>query len=150
MKNKDLSIHFKELILDKKTTFRQLMSLCMVFSGISHFIILEQYIAIIPEFLPDPATIVYVSGVLEILGGVGLLIPQVSLFAAWGLGWVFIAICIASIDMIVANTPLTTIPMNLWLQISILPLQFVLILWAWWLSQPDRQQETQLAKNKKK
>ena len=137
----NLSIYFKKLILDKKATFRWLMSICMVISGTSHFIILDKYIEIIPSTFANPATIVCVSGVLEILGGVGLLIPQISFLTAWGLVLLFITICVASVSIMFDNTAPTNIPNDFWLQVIILPLQFMLILWAWWLSQPDDQPE---------
>ena len=137
----NLSVYFKKLILEKKATFRWLMSICMVISGASHFIIVDKYIEVIPSTFSNPVEIVYISGVLEILGGVGLLIPHISFLAAWGLVLLFIAICVASISVIFDNTAPTSIPNDLWLQVIILPLQFMLILWAWWLSRHDNQQE---------
>ena len=133
----EISIYFEKLILEKKLVFRWILSLCMTVAGISHFLILEQYINIVPEVLPYPAAIVYLSGVIEIVGGIGLLIPQVSFLAAWCLVILLIAIYLASINMALNNLQVKNIPDSWWFQAIGLQLQFILIIWAWWLSKPD-------------
>lgn len=90
-----------------------------------------------PTFLPYPLELVYISGFFEILGGVGLLIPFVSRAAAWGLILLFIAVFPANINMAVNDIVIDGLPHNLvayWLR---LPLQGVLIAWAWWFTKPN-------------
>ena len=135
-----ISIAFEKLILDKKPIFRRMMSFFMIAAGISHFIIPGQYIKIVPGVLPNPAAIVYVSGVFEILGGIGLLVPQVSALAAWGLVLLFIAVYPANLNMAINGIEIENIPNTWWFQAIRLPLQFVLIAWAWWLTKPDERQ----------
>ena len=69
---------FTKLILEKKHTFRVLLAVLMILAGPSHFFADGVYIKIYPPLLPYPATMVYLTGVAEILGGIGLLIPRVS------------------------------------------------------------------------
>jgi uncharacterized membrane protein len=83
---------FKTLILDKKKTFQGILAVSMMVTGVLHFVFAEPFIKIVPSLLPYPAEIVYISGFLEIMGGIGLLIPAVSQLAAWGLVLLFIAV----------------------------------------------------------
>ena len=127
---------FKKLILDKKQTFRILLAVLMILAGASHFFADGMYIKIYPPLLPYPATMVYFTGVAEILGGIGLLIPKMIQAAAWGFVLLFIAVYPATINMAVNNIHLDNIPDGNWFQSAAirLPFQFVLIAWAWWLT----------------
>ena len=125
---------FKNLILEKKQTFRVLMAVLMVLAGLSHFFADGVYIKIYPPLLPYATTMVYFTGVAEVLGGIGLLIPSVSQVAAWGLVILFIAVYPANINMAINNIHIDNIPDGNWFQAIRLPFQFVLIAWAWWLT----------------
>lgn len=128
---------FKNLILENKQTFRGILSVCMIVAGVLHFAFPEPFIKIVPSLLPYPAALVYISGFLEIIAGIGLLIPTVSHIAAWGLVVLFIAVYPANINMAVNHIQIANIPDSNWLQAIRLPFQFVLIAWAWWLTRPD-------------
>ncbi len=128
---------FTKLILEKKQTFRILLAVLMVLAGLSHFFADGVYIKIVPGFLPYPAEIVYFTGVLEVLGGIGLLIPGISQVAAWGFVLLYIAVYPANINMAVNNIHIDNIPDGNWFQAIRLPFQFVLIAWAWWLTRSD-------------
>ena len=133
---------FRNLILEKKQTFRGVLSVCIIIVGITHFLFPEPFIKIVPGLLPYPAAIVYVSGFLEILGGIGLLVPATSKAAAWCLLLLFIAVYPANINMAVNNIHLENVPDGNWFQAIRLPFQFVLFAWAYWLAQPDREEVT--------
>lgn len=47
-----------------------------VFAGVMHFVIPDTYEAIIPDYLPGHRALVYVSGVAEIAGGLGAILPS--------------------------------------------------------------------------
>jgi uncharacterized membrane protein len=103
----------------------------MVFAGVMHFVAPATFVAIVPGYLPAPEVLVAVSGVAEILGGLGLIFPQTRRFAAWGLIALFIAVFPANVHMALNSIPLGDRPVPpaaLWLR---LPLQAVFILWAW-------------------
>ena len=115
-----------------KEILRWVLAAFMIFAGISHFTDPDSFVRIVPSFLPGALALVYISGVFEILGGVGLLIPRMSRFAAWGLIALYIAVFPANIYMALNEIPFGEGPtpaVYLWLR---LPLQFLLIAWAWW------------------
>ncbi len=124
----------------RKEILRVFLAISMIVAGITHFVRPEQYARIVPPQLPYPFEIVYISGFFEILGGIGLLIPIVSVAAAWGLVALFIAVFPANINMTVNNIPIDGIPHNQVLYWARLPFQAVLIAWAWWYTKKPEQQ----------
>jgi uncharacterized membrane protein len=104
----------------------------MIIAGTLHWVIPDPFVKIVPYFLPYPLALVYISGVFEILGGVGLLVPLVSQAAAWGLIALFIAVFPANINMAVNSIQMDGIPDSDVLRWGRLPLQALLIAWAWW------------------
>jgi len=112
---------------------RVLLAAMMVSVGAYHFVAPGPFAKIVPAFLPEPLLLVYISGVFEILGGIGLLIPKVSRAAAWGLIALYVAVFPANINMAVNQLPLgdTYYPIGNWVR---LPFQILFIVWAYWLS----------------
>ncbi len=127
----------KNLILENKQTLKGVFAVCIIVAGITHFIAPNTYVKIVPPQLPYPEAIVYISGLFEILGGIGLLIPLVSQAAAWGLVLLLIAVYPANINMAVNNIHLDNVPDGDWFQAIRLPFQFVLIAWAYWYTRSD-------------
>ncbi|ERT06370.1 doxX-like family protein [Lyngbya aestuarii BL J] len=125
------------VIKSNKELLRVILAVCIIVAGILHFVVPEPFIRIVPDFLPSPAALVYISGVFEILGGIGLLTPPVSQFAAWGLLALFIAVFPANINMAVNHIHIDGIPDGNWFQAIRLPFQAVLITWAYWYTKPD-------------
>lgn len=121
------------------TALRVLLAIAMVTVGVLHFATPDGFVRIVPSFLPAPLALVYVSGFLEIAGGVGLLVRPVRRMAALGLIALFVAVFPANVNMAVNHISLdgkTTLPPALlWLR---LPFQGVFIAWAWWLAREDR------------
>ncbi|MCD6066410.1 MAG: hypothetical protein K0S33_1236 [Bacteroidetes bacterium] len=105
------------------------MALIYLVAGINHFVHPNGYLAIIPDFLAAPELLNYISGAGEILFGILLLPFRSRRFAAWGIILLLIAVFPANIQMAV-NYYKAGDPM-LWLMIARLPLQLVLIRWAW-------------------
>ncbi|PLZ98060.1 hypothetical protein CEN50_12810 [Fischerella thermalis CCMEE 5268] len=128
----------------RKEILRGVLAVSIIIVGITHFIRPEQYARIVPPPFP-PFASVYVSGFFEILGGIGLMIPFVSVVAAWGLIALFIAVFPANIYMTLYNIEVEGIPHNQLLYIARLPFQAVLIAWAYWYT---RNPETQLGASK--
>ncbi len=117
---------------------RVVFSVSLIIIGSAHFLKPEQFARIVPPVFPA-YTSVYISGVFEILGGIGLLVPLVSVAAAWGLISLFIAVFPANIYMAVHNIKLDGIPQNQLIYWGRLPLQAVLIAWAWWYTKHPKQ-----------
>ncbi|MFO0596652.1 MAG: DoxX family protein [Myxococcaceae bacterium] len=103
----------------------------MVFAGVMHFATPKPFERIVPSVLPAKRLLVYVSGVAEILCGVGLLVPVTQTWAAWALIALFVAVFPANINMAINDIPLGKTPLPRWAHWIRLPLQFVLIAWAW-------------------
>ena len=111
-----------------------------VVAGVLHFVVPELYAQIIPPFLPAPLALVYLSGVAEIAVGIGVLIPRTRRYAAWATIALLIAIFPANVYMATSMVVVDGIggndpsPLIRW---GRLPLQGVLILWAYWYTDPD-------------
>ena len=115
-----------------KLVLRVLLAIFMIVAGTLHWVTPDPFVKIVPSFLPYPLALVYISGVFEILGGIGLLVPPVSQAAAWGLIALFIAVFPANINMAVNQIQMDGIPDSDLLRWGRLPFQSVLIVWAWW------------------
>ena len=105
--------------------------LVFVVAGILHFVMPQFYMAIMPRDLPSRLLLVYVSGVFEILGGLGLLLPATRTAAAIGLILLLLAVLPANVEMLrlaQARNASTAFQAACWLR---LPLQFLLIWWVW-------------------
>jgi uncharacterized membrane protein len=125
-----------------KTVLRLLLAGLMVLVGVQHFRDPEPFVRIVPSALPAPRLLVYLSGVFEILGGVGLLVPRTRRAAAWGLIALFVAVFPANVNMAFNDIPMgdhPVPPVLLWLR---LPLQAVFIAWAWWFTRPEPPRQT--------
>lgn len=65
-----------------------------------HFVVPDRYAAIMPPWIPYPMAMVYVSGVFEILGGAGVLVPRARKMAGIGLIALLIAVFPANVQML--------------------------------------------------
>jgi uncharacterized membrane protein len=110
----------------------------MVAIGVAHFVRPEPFVLIVPEVLPAKLALVYISGAFEILGGLGLILPATRRHAAWGLVLLYLAVFPANINMAINDIPMNgehVAPLMRW---GRLPLQLVLIAWAFWYTRRDR------------
>ena len=102
-----------------------------VTAGILHFTHTRYYLKIVPPYLPAPRELVYVSGVAEIAGGVGVLVPRLRRPAGWGLLALLVAVFPANLYHAL-NPEQTTgdavPPAVLWAR---LPFQAVFMAWVW-------------------
>ncbi len=115
-----------------------LLALFMIGMGIGHFTGTEFFVRAMPPWLPWHTELVYLSGVFEIAGGLGLLVPRLRVAAAWGLIALLIAVFPANVYMAVADVQFTPEPVAWWVWWARLPFQALFIAWAWWMTRPDR------------
>jgi uncharacterized membrane protein len=108
----------------------------MVSVGALHFLTPEFFVRIVPEYLPAHLALVEVSGVFEILGGVGILVPRVRHMASLGLVALYVAVFPANVNMVVHPELGGDVPA--WLLWTRLPLQAGLIAWALWAGRDER------------
>ena len=101
-------------------------------AGINHFIHPEFYFKIMPPWLPWHNELVFISGAFEILFALLLIFQSTRRVGAWCIILLLIAIFPANIQMLLnynhENNPL------LWVAILRLPLQVLLILWAYYFT----------------
>jgi uncharacterized membrane protein len=106
--------------------------------GVLHFLKPETFVAIMPRGLPAPHFLVYLSGLCEIAGAVGLMIPKTRRAASIGLMALLIAVFPANINMAVNHIQLPGMPEQsefmLWLRLAFQPLYIYL---AWWVGKSD-------------
>ena len=117
-----------------KPFLRVILAIAMVVIGAIHFTNPEPFVKIVPDYLPDHLVLVYLSGFFEVLGGAGLLVPQVSHTAAWVLVILYIAVFPANLYQALNNIPVAALPHDpplIWLRF---PFQALLVAWAWWFT----------------
>lgn len=115
-----------------KTILKWIFGIAFMLAGVNHFLRPQFYLQMMPPVLPAHLFLVYLSGVFEIALGILLLIPRFQRIAAWGLIALLIAVFPANIYMAVNAASFPDFSATaLYLR---LPLQFVLIAWAFWLT----------------
>jgi uncharacterized membrane protein len=72
--------------------FRILLAIFYLGAGILHLFSPRGFLAITPDWVPFPHFIIAFTGVAEIAGAVGLLIPQLRKYA--GIGLALYALCV--------------------------------------------------------
>ena len=108
------------------------MSAFYIVAGLLHFTRPEMYVRIIPSYLPAPSFFVWVSGAAEFLLGALVLIPRFRRRAAWGVIALLVAVFPANIYMYQQGGAAFGVPN--WALLVRLPLQGILILWAYWFT----------------
>lgn len=121
-----------------RTALRWLLAIVMVAAGANHFLSPASYVAMMPAALPWHLALVYASGVAEIAGGLGLLVPRTRRAAAWGLIALLVAVFPANVNMAVNELPLGTTTVPAWALWARLPLQLVFIAWAYAVRGPEK------------
>jgi uncharacterized membrane protein len=107
-----------------------------VIAGSLHLIKPEPYVKIMPPYLPWHSQLVALSGFFEILGGLGLFIPQLRRAAGWSLVVLLVAVFPANVYMATNSLDAGATSIAPILRWGRLPLQFVLIWWVLWCTRP--------------
>lgn len=113
-----------------KQITRYIYGALFIAAGTNHFLNTPYYVSIMPPYLPWHLALVYTSGLAEIGLGALVLFERWSWVAAWGLIALLIAVFPANLHMALHPELFQwATPLGLWLR---LPLQAVLIAWAYW------------------
>ena len=120
-----------EIIETSQDVLRVILALFFIFAGITHFTqIGEDYVRMMPSWVPFPMLVMLVTGVLEIAGGIGLLIPGLIPIAALLLTFLLIAIFPANLHAAQKNIPFRgKPPMPLALRTVIQAVLIGLLIW---------------------
>ena len=116
--------------MDIKLISLILMAIFYMYAGFSHFRNPRFFLRITPPYVPFPKTVNFIVGVAEMSLGMALLFPETSVYAAYGIIALLIAVFPANIYHLQSKGAGMKIPMwGLWLR---LPIQGVFLLWAYW------------------
>ncbi|HEY5228757.1 MAG TPA: DoxX family membrane protein [Opitutaceae bacterium] len=119
-----------------KLNLRYLLAAFFIVAGLNHFRSPDVYVAMIPPWLPRPYVLNAVSGVCEVMGGIGVLVPSLRVAAGWGLVALLVAVFPANLHVaLMGRMPgFSFSPATLWLR---LPFQAVLVAWVAWTAIAD-------------
>jgi len=112
-------------------TARYALAVMFTFTGVSHFTKLKHdMVRMMPAIFPKPLLLVYITGVLELLGALGILLPATRALAGICLILFLLAVFPANMKaarekILLNNKPATA----LWLR---LPMQVLFIGLIWW------------------
>ena len=115
----------------QKDIARIVLAILFIAASTFHFSS-DAELQIIPPFLPYRRAALYITGIFELLGGIGLLIPRFQRPAAWGLVALLIAIFPANVYHAISGMQLggfLNTRLYHWIR---LPFQAVFIAWALW------------------
>lgn len=116
---------------------KQVLGLSIVFiwffiGGIMHFAATRAEASVVPPYIPWPVAAVLVSGVAELLGAAGILLPRVR--RASGIGLFLLTVAVTPVHIYMLQRPeLFHVPLwALWLRLPIQLALLWLILWSTW------------------
>jgi uncharacterized membrane protein len=120
-----------------RTPLAYLMGTVYLVAGIMHFVMPKPFAQIVPPALPRPLDLVYLSGIAEVGLGLGMLFDRTRRYAAWGIIALLVAVFPANVYMATSDVVIEGVPdwardpseTARWAR---LPIQGVLVLWAWW------------------
>jgi uncharacterized membrane protein len=105
---------------------RLALALMFFFTAAAHFNrVKEDLIRMVPPSFPNPRALVLATGLLEIVGAVGLLLPSTRRLAAWGLALMLVALFPANVSaarrgLTLRGKPVTPLAIRLPIQILFL------------------------------
>jgi uncharacterized membrane protein len=109
---------------------RRLLGVFFIAAGVNHFVMPRAYERIVPPRLQGHAKqLVAISGAAEVVGGVGALLPKLRGQAGLGLIALLVAVFPANLHM--ARAPERFGPIPRWALYARLPLQPLMMWWAW-------------------
>ena len=111
---------------------RRIFAALFIVAGALHFIKPQTYEAMMPPWIPMHAESVAVSGVAEIVGGLALIPDRTARIGGLWLIALLVAVFPANVHMALHPELFPSIPpVALWVR---LPVQGLLIAWAWWFT----------------
>ncbi|MCA9611596.1 MAG: hypothetical protein R3B99_04950 [Polyangiales bacterium] len=112
-----------------------LLALLYALAGLNHFLDPGFYLRMMPPYLPWHEGLVALSGVAEIALGLAVLLPRLRPWAGLGLVALLLAVFPANLHMALHPEDFASFPSwGLYLR---LPVQVLLIAWAWWATRPE-------------
>ena len=110
---------------------RGVLALLFVFAGVTHFTAPASHLAIMPPYLPWPSQLIAISGLAEILGGLGIIWAPTRRWAGWGLILLLIAVFPANVQALSTGMIMLGHQVPTWMLWLRLPLQLILLGWVY-------------------
>ncbi len=110
------------------------MSFLYIIVGIKHFVDVEYFVSIVPNYISWKKEAVFISGFFEILLGILLLFHKTRKIAAWGIIMLLIAVFPANIYLYVSEIPRDILNISKIDALIRMPFQIPLIVISYWHS----------------
>ena len=133
-----LSCNANALIDNYKFFTILVMSFMYVFIGIRHFTDPQYFLDIVPPQLPFKLFLVYLTGLIEVVGGAAILSPKSRKVGAYLLMFLLVSVFPANIYLYVSETPQSLLGISEADALIRMPFQIPLILLAYWHSKKSR------------
>ncbi len=114
----------------RRTGLRWLCAATFIPFGVLHVRAPQKFLPIMPPHIPYPREVVIATGFAEILGGIGLLLPQTRKAAAIGLALYALGVYPANVYHAVAHRHVPPLPDSWWYHVPRLALHPVFVWWA--------------------
>lgn len=131
------SIRLFGQVYDVALAGRMAMCIMLVFTAFGHFKFAKGMSMMLPQNVPRKIEIIYVTGIIEILGGIALLVKPLYPMDAWLLILFFVLVLPANIYAAIHHINLEKADKSgkgtkyLWFRI---PLQLLFIAWVWYFA----------------
>ena len=116
-----------------RSGLRVILAIFYLGAGIAHLISPHGFLAITPDWVPYPALMVAFTGVAEIAGAIGLMIPQTRKWAAFGLALYALCVWPANFNHAINSITVGGEALSWWYHGPRLMFQPVLIWLALWV-----------------
>lgn len=105
------------------------MSLLFIIAGTMHFIKPKAYLRIMPRYLPQPKLLVKLSGLAEIILGSLLVVPASKNISIYLI--IFMLLIFLTVHFYMLSSKKASAGIAKWILILRIPLQFVMMFWAY-------------------
>ena len=131
-------IHFFTNFLEKyKILTIFVMGIMYVFIGIKHFTDPQYFLEIVPPQLPFKLFLVYITGLMEIIGGAAILSLKTRKMGAFLIIFLLVSVFPANIYLYVSEFPQNALGVSKMDALIRMPFQIPLILLAYWHSKKN-------------
>jgi uncharacterized membrane protein len=108
------------------------LAILFIFTGTSHFLMPEEMAQMLPSFIPLRVEIIYLTGILEILGAIGLLIPGLERLSSIALILFLLGVLPANIYAAITSVEFGGHALGPVYLLIRVPFQVFLIWWAYY------------------
>jgi uncharacterized membrane protein len=117
-------------VADRPARMRWGMAVALVFAGVDHLLTPGRYLPMMPGFVPWPAEVVFLTGLCELAGALGLLVPRLRRAAGLLLALYFLCVFPANIKNALEGLSVPGLPAAQWYYWLRLLFQPLVVWWA--------------------